>query len=104
MSAVAARLDVWPDGADESTLLVVKPRDVLVWEKENPRRSAQQLGDDAWKLEYLYEVAWTTLGKPGGDLDAWSKTTDVTWHQPTATTPQEDNSPGPTNAEAPTES
>jgi hypothetical protein len=103
VSAVAARLDVWADGAEEPTLLEVKPRDVLAWEKDYPRRSAQLLSDDAWKLEYLYEVAFVSLGKPGDDLAKWSASTDVLWHQDEAkTTPEQESDADPTSVEAST--
>lgn len=103
MSAVALRLDVWPDGAEKPTVLEVKPRDVLAWERNNRGRSAVQLGDEAWKLEYLYEVAWQALGQPGGDFAKFCATTDVTWTQG-ASSDQEDEAADPTSVAASTES
>lgn len=69
------RLLVDRDGQDEQ-VLEVSPRQVLAWEKTFRNRSAVQLDGDAQKLEYLYEVAWVALGKPG-KLDEFQDSTDV---------------------------
>jgi hypothetical protein len=74
-------LDVWADGSDSRTVVGIKPRTVLQWERENGNRSAIQLNDDAVRITYLYELAWIAVGKPGGDFTAWSAATDVTLAQ-----------------------
>lgn len=94
---------VQADGADEPTILRIKPRQVLAWEKSNSRRSAMQLNDDAVKFEYLYEIAWLVMGKPG-EFDQFCATTDVTFAPASATAAQKDESPDPTNVAATTES
>lgn len=92
-------LDVWTDGTDTPTVVDVKPRTVLRWEKENRGRSAAQLTDDAMQITYMYELAWIGLSKPGGDFAAWSAATDVTFAQDTPTVAAE---PDPTSVAPPT--
>jgi hypothetical protein len=97
---VVMTLAVQADGAAESTVLEIKPRTILQWEKDNPSRSAVQLGDDAWKIQYLYEIAWLTLGKQG-EFSTFCATTDVAFANGTPTGTEEAE-PDPTPAEAPT--
>jgi hypothetical protein len=98
-------LAVQSDGAEESTLVPVTPRVILQWEKSYANRSGTQLSNDAVRFEYLYEVAWIALGKPGDDYAKFCDTTDVAFYkeQGGAGTPQE-SEPDPTPAEASTES
>jgi hypothetical protein len=95
------RLDVWPDGAEESTLVEVAPRTILQWEKANRGRSAVQLDDNAWRLEYLYEIAYIAMDKPTGDFDKFCDTTDVTWAQSRPAT--KDTSVDPIQPDQPTD-
>lgn len=92
-------LDVWADGADAPTVVEVKPRTVLRWEKENRGRSAAQLTDDAMQITYMYELAWIALSKPGGDFAAWSTTADVMYAQ---NTPAQEGALDPTSVAPPT--
>jgi hypothetical protein len=95
-------LDVWADGADAPTVVEVKPRTVLQWEKENLGRSGPvQLTDDAMQITYMYELAWIVMGKPGGDFGKWWPSVDVTYAQDGSA---KETTPDPTNAEAPTDS
>jgi hypothetical protein len=69
------RLFVQRDGED-GQVLDVSPRQVLQWEKAFPNRSMTRLDNEAVRLEYLYELAWVVLDKPG-ELAAFQDSTDV---------------------------
>jgi hypothetical protein len=70
-------LAVQAENATEPTRVDITPRLILMWEKAHRNRSGSQLDNSAVRFEYLYEIAWLALDKPGGDFDAWCKTTDV---------------------------
>jgi hypothetical protein len=84
-------LAVQADGEDEPTIVEVPPRTLYQWEKANRGRSASQLAGNAWKLEYLYEIAWLAKGKPG-EFAAFCATTDVGFAQVESTSDEDEDS------------
>lgn len=79
MSMTVLVLQAQADGDAEAAALEITPRNVLSWEKTFPRRSMALLSDGSTKVEYLYEIAWIALGKPGDDFGDFCAKTDVAY-------------------------